>query len=73
MATIVELVQGSPEWLDHRVKHRNASETPAVLGVSTWVTPFMLWELRTGRRQQAVNVAMRRGTQLEPVARVAYE
>ena len=31
-ARIVKLVQGSPEWHAHRSHHRNASETPAVLG-----------------------------------------
>ena len=36
MSTIVKLVQGSAEWDEHRRKYRNASETPAVLGVSPW-------------------------------------
>jgi predicted phage-related endonuclease len=31
---IVNLVQGSAEWHEHRRTHRNASETPIVLGVS---------------------------------------
>ena len=72
-ATIVQLVQGSPEWHAHRAKYRNASETPAVLGVSPWVTPYQLWQQRTGRTTQDVNFAMMRGTQLEPSARAAYE
>lgn len=73
MSTIVKLVQGSPEWHAHRAGHRNASETPAVLGVSPWVTPYQLWLQRTGRAQPEVNRAMLHGTQLEPVAREAYE
>jgi putative phage-type endonuclease len=72
-ATIVRLIQGSPEWHDHRRHHRNASETPAVLGVSPWVTPYQLWQQRTGRAVPDVNQAMMRGTQLEPAAREAYE
>lgn len=72
-ATIVQLVQGSPEWHAHRSKYRNASETPAVLGVSPWVTPYQFWQQRTGRTKQEVNFAMMRGTQLEPLAREAYE
>ena len=72
-ATIVRLVQGSPEWHDHRRRHRNASETPAVLGVSPWVTPYQLWLQRTGRAEPHVTPAMLRGTQLEPAAREAYE
>ena len=33
MNAILKLVQGTQEWHDHRTKSRNASETPAVLGV----------------------------------------
>ncbi len=73
MSTIVKLVQGSPEWHDHRATYRNASETPAVLGVSPWVTPYQLWLQRSGRAKPEVNQAMLRGTQLEPLAREAYE
>lgn len=73
MSQIVKLVQGSPEWHAHRANYRNASETPAVLGVSPWVTPFQLWLHRTGRAQPEVNSAMLHGTQLEPAARDAYE
>ena len=32
MAAIVQIVQGSPEWHEHRRRYRNASETPVVLG-----------------------------------------
>ncbi|MBK7416389.1 MAG: YqaJ viral recombinase family protein [Dechloromonas sp.] len=73
MSAIVKLVQGSPEWHEHRAKYRNASETAIVMGESPWQTPFQIWELRTGRRQQEVNAAMARGTALEPRARAAYE
>ncbi len=73
MSTTLKLVQGSPEWHEHRRKYRNASETPAVLGVSPWTTPYQLWLERTGRAEVQVNAAMRRGTELEPVARAAYE
>jgi putative phage-type endonuclease len=73
MSSIIQLVQGSPEWHAHRRGLRNASETPAVLGISPWVTPYQLWLLKTGRAEQAVNTAMQRGTALEPLARHAYE
>lgn len=73
MSTIVQLVQGSPEWHAHRRGLRNASETPAVLGISPWVTPYQLWLLKTGRAEPTINAAMRNGTALEPLARHAYE
>jgi putative phage-type endonuclease len=73
MSTVLKLVQGSPEWLDYRKTMRNASETPAVLGLSPWVTPYTLWLVKTGRSTQATNEAMVHGTKLEPEARAAYE
>ncbi len=72
-ATIIELAQGSREWLDYRLSMRNASETAAVLGVSPWCTPYQLWLIKTGRAQTKANAAMQRGTELEPAARAAYE
>ncbi len=71
--TIVQLAQGSPEWLDYRRTMRNASETAAVLGVSPWCTPYQLWLQKTGRAEVKATAAMQRGTDLEPAARAAYE
>ena len=70
---IVQLVQGSPEWLAYRLSRRNASETAAVLGISPWTTPYQLWLLKTGRAVTTVTSAMRHGTDTEPAARAAYE
>ena len=72
-ATIVHLAQGSPEWLAYRQSRRNASESAAVLGLSPWVTPYQLWLVKTGRSETRVTHAMQRGTDLEPLARAAYE
>ena len=52
---------------------RNASETAAVLGESPWCTPYQLWLLKTGRATTKVTAAMQHGTDMEPVARAAYE
>jgi putative phage-type endonuclease len=73
MSAIVQLVQGSEEWLEHRRAHRNASETAIVLGLSPWTTPYQLWRQKLGLCAPEVNQAMLRGTQLEPAARAAYE
>jgi putative phage-type endonuclease len=72
-ATIVQLVQGSDAWLAHSRNLFNASETPAVLGISPWQTPYQLWLVKTGRAETEVTAPMRRGTALEPQARLAYE
>jgi putative phage-type endonuclease len=73
MSTIMKLVQGSAEWHEHRRKYRNASETPIVLGVSPWQTPYQLWQHKLGLMEPEVTPAMLRGTELEPAARAAYE
>ena len=70
---IVQLVQGSKEWHEHRRSHRNASESAIVLGLSPWTTPYQLWQQKLGLSEPEVNQAMLRGTQLEPAARAAYE
>jgi putative phage-type endonuclease len=73
MSTIVRMAQGSAEWHEHRRKYRNASETPVVLNLSPWTTAYQLWQLKLGLITQEVTPAMQRGTELEPVAREAYE
>lgn len=73
MSAVLKHVQGSPEWHAYRKEMRNASESPAVLGISPWVTPYGLWLVKTGRSTQATTEAMAHGTKLEPQARAAYE
>src|SRR5207244_2786888 len=70
---IVRMLQGSPEWHEHRRTHRNASETPVLLGLSPWQTPYQLWQAKLGLIEQEVTAAMHHGSELEPVARAAYE
>jgi putative phage-type endonuclease len=44
-----ELTQGTPEWLAYRVTHRNASDAPAMMGVSPYKTRNqLLHEVHTG-------------------------
>lgn len=74
MNALRKMVQGSPAWHEHRSHYRNASETPAVMGLSPWMTPYQLWQLKTGRTQPAEATApMKHGTEMEPQARAAYE
>lgn len=73
MNTLLKMKQGSPEWHEHRAKYRNASETPAVMGLSPWMTPYELWLVKTGRKVIEETVAMRHGTEMEPAARAAFE
>lgn len=73
MNAILKLEQGTAEWHEHRAKYRNASETAAIMGCSPWASVYDMWLLKTGRKSQAENEAMRHGTQMEPLARLAYE
>lgn len=73
MNAILKLEQGTAEWHAHRAKYRNASETPAVMGASPWMSVYDLWLLKTGRKTQQETEAMRHGTEMEPIARLAYE
>lgn len=73
MSAILKLEQGTAEWHAHRAKYRNASETAAVMGCSPWTSAYDLWLLKTGRKTQSENEAMRHGTAMEPAARLAYE
>ncbi len=70
--TEIELVQGSQEWLDFRRTKRMASETPAIMGLSPWQKPKDILKAKRGEDAKA-NYAMRRGQELEPVARDVYQ
>ena len=46
---ILDLIQGSPEWLAHRATHFNASDAPAMMGCSPYKTRAqLLREMHTG-------------------------
>lgn len=70
---IIQLTQGSQDWLNYRRTMRNASESAAVLGVNPWMTPYQLWLSKTGRSVTKATAAMHHGTTMEPAARAAYE
>lgn len=48
-AEVIVLEQGSEAWHLHRKQYRNASETPAVMGISPFTSPYQLWSYKTGR------------------------
>lgn len=68
---VVDLDQGSPEWLEWRARFYTASQAPAVLDVNPWFprTPMELFLLRTGQLEVAVNAYMVKGQDLEFAAR----
>lgn len=66
---IIEMEQSGPDWLQWRMKHRMASETPAI----TRRSPYMSWvDVRNAKRGVEVtqNVAMAHGKHFEHEARL---
>ncbi len=69
-----EHIQGSAEWLAHRRNYIGGSDAPIVMGESPWRTHYQLWEEKLGLAPPAeINFAMRRGMDMEPEARRAFE
>ena len=74
---IVNLVQGTPAWHEHRSKHFNASDAPAMLGISPYKTRSQLLKERaTGIAQDVDDATQRRfndGHRFEALARPLAE
>lgn len=70
-ARLVELEQGSAEWLEWRAARYTASNAPAVMCANPWVpkTPRQLFLVRSGQLKVFVNAAMRAGNEDEGRAR----
>lgn len=73
----VNLIQGSPEWHAHRAQHWNASDAPAMLGVSPYKSRAeLLRERATGIGQEFDDATQRRfdeGHRSEALARKLAE
>lgn len=67
------LAQQSDEWHELRSKSIGASEAPVIMEVSPWKTPLQLYEDKLSRNITIPNAAMKRGLNLESVARKRLE
>jgi len=75
---IVDVKQNGRDWREWRGRGLGASEAPIIMGESPYQTPFELWLAKTGIRERPPAnefqvAAMKRGTELEPVARAIFE
>jgi putative phage-type endonuclease len=69
-----QLRQGSPEWHAWRLLGIGGSDAPVIMGVSPWMDLMTLWKIKVGEFvDDRQTDAMRRGIEMEPVARAAYE
>ena len=71
--TIVNLQQGTKEWLEWRSQGIGASDAPTIMGENPWKSAEYLLQEKCGRKTYGPNAAMARGTTLEPEARKCYE
>lgn len=66
--------QNTPEWLELRKSKIGASDAPVIMGDSPWTTPYQLWLEKTGQSEgRPQNYAMRRGHEMEPIARDYFQ
>lgn len=74
---IIKLVQGTPEWHAHRSSHFNASDAPAMLGISKHTSRNKLLErMATGIASEVDPATQRRfddGHRFEALARPLAE
>ena len=69
-----ELKQGTQAWLDWRRKRIMASDAPILMGVSKWSTPYQLFMDKAGFGEpKPVSDSMRRGIEIEGIARIEVE
>ena len=68
----VEFVQGTPEWRKWRQGGFGASDIPTLMGQNPWSSTKKLLNEKRNGGSNIINAAMRRGTELEPVARKEY-
>lgn len=71
---ILDLQQGSQEWLDMRKTHIGASEISCIAGTNQYRSAYDLWLEKTGKKEPVkANEAMQHGTKNEPLARKKLE
>lgn len=70
---IIDLEQGSQEWLSWRKTVITATDCSCILGNNPWTTAYKCWQRKLGYiQEQASNAAMERGKALEPAARAQF-
>lgn len=74
MCKIIDLEQGSPEWLAFRKDKIGGSDAPIIMGESPWATPENLIKRKLGLiPDQFQSPAMKHGKDMEPIARAVLE
>ena len=70
IVNLISINQGSPEWLALRKTKITSTDAGVIMGVNPWKTPLQLYnEKISNDPPKPSNEAMRRGIELEPIAR----
>jgi putative phage-type endonuclease len=70
---IIEVEQGSQEWLSWRKTVITATDASIIMGNNPWHTPYTCWQRKLGLiEEKKINDAMARGKRLEPEARTQF-
>lgn len=69
---IIQVEQGSEEWLALRRSKITATDCAAILGKSKYKSRHMVWLDKMGKSKTFENEAMKRGKELEPEARAFF-
>ncbi len=70
---VIDILQGSKEWLDLRKTKITATDSAVIIGANPWKTPLELYEEKLSSTDQLTkNAAMQRGIDLEPAARELF-
>lgn len=70
---LIDIEQGTAEWLALRRQHITATDAPVIMGVSPWKTPRdLFFEKVVGKEQQPRTWQQQRGIDLEPRARELF-
>jgi len=70
---VIELEQGTQEWLNWRHSGIGASDASTIMGENRFKSPDELLHAKKNKINTLPNEKMRRGTALEPEARALYE
>jgi len=70
---IIDLEQGSQEWLDWRMNGIGASEMGAIMGVCPYNSITDIYLKKIGEKKDVYNQAMKHGNEQEPLARAWME
>jgi putative phage-type endonuclease len=71
---IIDIEQGSTEWIDLRRTKITATDAPIIMGLSPFKSADrLLWQKLGILEPDPINDTMREGQRIEPIARAMYE